>query len=144
MSDPMTKPSKVVHTARTRTTGGREHGISRSSDGRLDVRLALPGSDRIGTDPEHLFATAWSASFETAIQRAAQRMNIALSAGVVIEAEVDLNIAENDYVLSVRFAIGVPGVARAAAESLIDEARRSCPYVKATRGNIDVAITLLE
>ena len=140
----MSETSRVVHTARTRTMGGREHGISRSSDGRLDVRLAMPGSDRIGTNPEHLFAAAWSACFETAIELAAQRRKMTLPAGVMIDAEVDLNVADSGHVLSARFNISLPGLDRAAAHGLIDEAHRTCPYSKATRGNIDVAIRLIE
>jgi Ohr subfamily peroxiredoxin len=140
----MTATSKLVHTARARTTGGRDHGISRSSDGRLDVRLATPGSDRIGTDPEHLFAAAWSASLGTAIEIAARRTKIALPAGVVIDAEVDLNIARDGDFLSARFNVRLPGVEREAAEGLIDEARRTCPYAKATHGSVNIAITLLE
>ena len=139
----MTETSKVVHTARTRTTGGREHGICRSSDGRLDVRLAAPGSNRFGTDPEHLFAAAWSASFETAIALAAQRAKIALPAGVAIDAEVDLNVADGSYVLSARLNVSLPGLARATAQRLIDEARDSCPYAKAICGSTNVTITLL-
>jgi Ohr subfamily peroxiredoxin len=139
----MTATSKVVHTARTRTTGGREHGVSRSADGCLDVRLASPGSDRIGTSPEQLFAAAWSASLEAAIELAAQRRKIALPAGIVVDAEVDLNIAEDGDFLSARFNVRLPGVERAAAEGLIDEARRTCPYAKATKGNVNMAITLL-
>jgi Ohr subfamily peroxiredoxin len=139
----MTLTSKVVHTARTRTMGGREHGVSRSSDGRLDVRLALPGSDRIGTDPEHLFAAACSASFEAAIMLAAQQAEITPPAGVVIDAEVDLNVTDQGYLLSARFTVRLPGLARAAAERLIDGARRNCPYAKATRDSMDVEITLL-
>src|SRR5262245_49016583 len=106
----MTETSKVVHTARTRTTGGRAQGISRSSDGCLDVRLAEPGSDRIGTNPEHLFAAAWSACFETGIKLAARRRKIVLPAGVTIDAEVDLNVADGGYFLSVRLNVSVPGV----------------------------------
>ena len=139
----MTETSKVVHTARTRTTGGREHGISRSSDGRLDLRLAAPGADRIGTNPEQLFAAAWSASLEAAIKLAAQRTKVALPAAVVIDAEVDLNIAEDGDFLSARFHVRLPGVEWAAAKGLIDEARRTCPYAKATQGNVSIAITLL-
>ena len=139
----MTATSKVVHTARTRTTGGREHGVSRSSDGRLDIRLAAPDSDRIGTDPEHLFAAAWSASLGAAIERAAQQANIALPAAVVIDAEVDLSVTEGADFLSARFNVRLPSVERAAAEGLIDEARRTCPYAKATQGNVTIAITLL-
>lgn len=140
----MSEMSKVVHTARTRITGGREHGIARSSDGRLDVRLAAPGSDRIGTNPEHLFAAAWSACFETGIAMAAGRRKIALLAGIIIDAEVNLNAAENGHFLSVRFNVNLPGIARATAQELIDEAHRTCPYAKATRDNIDVTITLIE
>lgn len=140
----MTGTSKIMHTARTRTTGGREHGISRSADGRLDVRLSAPGSDRIGTNPEHLFAAAWSACFETAIELAARRRTIALPAGVTIDAEMDLHVAESGSFLSARFDVSLPGVERAVALALIDEAHRTCPYSKATRGNIDVAIRLLE
>ena len=140
----MTKASKVVHTARTRTTGGREHGISRSSDGRLDVRLAVPGADRIGTNPEHLFAAAWSACFETGIALASQRRKIVLPAGVVIDAEVDLRAEDGGHILSARFNVGLPGVERAVAQALIDEAHTTCPYSKATRGNMDVAIKLIE
>ena len=133
---------KVVHTARTRTTGGREHGISRSSDGRLDVRLAVPDSDRIGTTSEHLFAAAWSACFEAAIGLAAQRMKIALPAGVAIDAEVDLNVADSGCFLGARLNVSLPGLTRAAAQALIDEAHRTCPYSKATRGNMNVEIRL--
>lgn len=140
----MSKTSQVVHTARTRTTGGREHGIARSSDGYLDVRLAAPGSDRIGTDPEHLFAAAWSACFEHGIRLVAQRRKVALPAGVTIDAEVDLNVADSDYFLSARLNVGLPGVERDVAKALIDEAYRTCPYSKATRGNLDVAIRLTE
>lgn len=139
----MTETPKVVHTARTRTTGGREQGVSRSSDGYLDIRLAAPGSDRIGTNPEHLFAAAWSACFEAAIVLAAQRRKTILPAGVTIEAEVDLNVAANAYFLSARLNVTLTGVERTAAQALIDEAHRTCPYSKATRGNISVAIRLV-
>ena len=80
-------PGKVVYTAKTHTTGGRESGVSRSSDGRLDVKLSLPGSARIGTNPEQLFAAGWSACFESAIGIAARKRKIAL-ADLAIDAEV--------------------------------------------------------
>jgi lipoyl-dependent peroxiredoxin len=139
----MSATSRVVHTARTRTTGGREHGISRSSDGYLDVRLAAPDSGRIGTNPEHLFAAAWSACFEHAIGLVAQQNRIAMPTGVTVDAEVALNVADGDYFLSARLDVSMPGVDRAAAQALLDEAHRICPYSKATRGNVDVAIKLV-
>jgi lipoyl-dependent peroxiredoxin len=137
------KDGKVVYTAKTLTSGGRENGISRSSDGRLDVKLSLPGSARIGTNPEQLFAAGWSACFESAIGLAAHKRKIALPADLAIDAEVDLHLAESGYFLSTRLNISLPGIAREVAQSLVDEADQLCPYSKATRGNIDVAINLV-
>jgi Ohr subfamily peroxiredoxin len=134
---------KVVYTAKTHTTGGRENGVSRSSDGRLDVKLSLPGSARIGTNPEQLFAAGWSACFESAIGLAARKRKIALPADLAIDAEVDLHQADGDYFLSARLNISLPGLARDVAQALVDEADQLCPYSKATRGNIEVAIELV-
>jgi lipoyl-dependent peroxiredoxin len=137
------KDGKVVYTAKTHTSGGRENGVSRSSDGRLDVKLSLPGSTRIGTNPEQLFAAGWSACFESAIGLAAHKRKIALPADLAIHAEVDLNLAESGYFLSTRLNISLPGIEREVAQSLLDEADQLCPYSKATRDNIDVAINLV-
>ena len=134
---------RVVYTAKTHTTGGREHGSSRSSDGRLDIKLSTPGSGRIGANPEQLFAAGWSACFESAIELVAREMKVALPAGVAIDAEVDLNLADDGYFLSARLNVSLPGIAREAALALVDEAHQICPYSKATRGNIDVAINLV-
>lgn len=133
----------VLYTARTHTTGGRENGASRSSDGRLDVKLSLPGSARIGTNPEQLFAAGWSACFEGAIGLAARNRKIALPADLAIDAEVDLHLGESGYFLSARLDVSLPGIERAVAQALVDEADQICPYSKATRGNIDVAIRLI-
>ena len=134
---------KVVYAAKTETTGGRENGASRSSDGLLDIRLSTPGSARIGTNPEQLLAAGWSACFESAIALAARKRKIALPAGVSIDAEVDLNLGEGGYFLSARINVRLPGVEGNAARALVDEAHAICPYSKATRGNIDVAINLV-
>ena len=134
---------KVVYTAKTHTTGGRENGASRSSDGRLDVKLSLPGAVRIGTNPEQLFAAGWSACFESAIGLAARKRKITLPADVAIDAEVDLHLADSDYFLSTRLNISLPGIDRDVAQTLVEEADQLCPYSKATRGNIDVAINLV-
>jgi lipoyl-dependent peroxiredoxin len=139
----MTQIGKVVYTAKTRTTGGRENGVSRSSDGRLDIRLSTPGSARIGTNPEQLFAAGWSACFESAIALAARKMKITLPADLAIDAEGDLNLADGGYFLRTRLNISLPGVERNVAQALVDEAHQICPYSKATRGNIDVAINLV-
>jgi lipoyl-dependent peroxiredoxin len=139
----MSQNAKVLYTAQTRTTGGREHGTSRSADGVLDVRLSTPGSARIGTNPEQLFAAGWSACFESAIALAARNRKIALPANVTIDAEVDLKLADSSTVLSARLNVSLPGVERDIAQALVDEAHETCPYSKATRGNIDVTIKLI-
>jgi len=129
---------KLMYTARTRTTGGRDHGIARSRDGQLDVRLATPGSNRIGTNPEQLFAAGWSACFESAIALAARKSKVALGE-VTIDAEVDLRLAEgSDYFLSARLNISIPGIDRAVAQDLVRQAEQLCPFSKATKGNIAV------
>ena len=138
-----THGGKVLYTAKTRTTGGRENGASRSSDGRLDVRLSTPGSARIGTNPEQLFAAGWSACFESAVGLVARQKKIALPAEVAIDAEVDLNLGEGGDFLSARLNVSMPGVARDVAQALLHEAHQICPYSRATRGNIDVAINLV-
>lgn len=139
----MDQHSKVLYTAKTRTSGGRENGVARSSDGRLDVRLSVPGSARIGTNPEQLFAAGWSACFESAVGLLVQKRKITLSGDVTIDAEVDLNQSDAGYSLTARLNVGIPGVERDVAQSLIEEAHQICPYSKATRGNIDVTIRLV-
>ena len=134
---------KVIYTAKTRTTGGREYGASRSFDGFLDIRLSTPGSGRIGANPEQLFAAAWSASLESAIALAARQRTIALPTGLAIEAEVDLCLADGAYFLRARLNVSLPGVERAVALALVDEAHQTCAYSKATRDNIDVVVNLV-
>ena len=98
-------------------------------------------SARIGTNPEQLFAAGWSASFESAIGLAAQKIKIALLVDPTADAEVDLIQTDDGYVLRARLNISLPGLDCEVARILIEEAHRTCPYSKATRGNIDVAIS---
>jgi osmotically inducible protein OsmC len=135
--------AKVLYTANVHTTGGRENGAARSSDGHLDVRLSPPSSGRIGTNPEQLFAAGWSACFEGALGVAAQKRKIALPAGLAIDAEVDLRVGSDGYSLGARLNVSLPDLERDVAQGLVDEAHQICPYSKATRGNIDVAINLV-
>ena len=128
---------KVIYTARICTTGGRESGTARSSDGLLDVRLSAPGSGRLGTNPEQLFAAGWSACLESAIALAARKKGIVLPAETSIDAEVDLSLVDGGYFLSARLDISLPGVEREVAQAIVEEADRICAYSKATRGNID-------
>jgi lipoyl-dependent peroxiredoxin len=105
--------------------------------------LVRPGAPGTGTNPEQLFAAGWSACFETAMAQAAQRQNIALPADTAIDAEVDLYIADGAHFLRARLNVSLPGLARGIAQTLIDGADATCPYSKATHGNIDVTINLV-
>lgn len=139
----MTETGKLLYTARTHTTGGREKGAARSSDGRLDVRLSTPGAAGAGTNPEQLFAAGWSACFEGAMGLAARQMKVALPPDAAIDTEVDLNLGDGGYFLRARLNVSLPGLDRAVAQEVVDAAHRTCPYSKATRGNIDVTVTLV-
>ena len=132
----------VLYTGKTHTVGGRE-GHTRSDDGQLDVALSPPGSRRPGTNPEQLFAAGWSACFEGAMGIAARKLHVALPADTAIDAEVDLRKVGEEYQLQARLAISLPGVAPEQAQAIIDEAHRTCPYSKLSRGNIDVQIRLV-
>ncbi|HEX4637469.1 MAG TPA: organic hydroperoxide resistance protein [Rhizomicrobium sp.] len=134
--------TKLLYTAKAHTTGGRD-GQSRSSDGRLDVKLSTPGTAGNGTNPEQLFAAGWSACFEGAMGVAAQQLKIALPQNVAIDAEVDLNLGGDGFFLRARLNVSVPGLDRELAQRVVDAAHQICPYSKATRGNIDVAITVV-
>ena len=133
---------KVVYTARTRTTGGRE-GQSRSDDGRLQVKLDRPGTEGSGTNPEQLFAAGWSACFEGAMAVAAGKRKVKLPADTTLDAEIDLRSGDGGYSLAARLKVRIPGMDTATAQAIVDDAHQICPYSKATRGNIDVTISLV-
>jgi osmotically inducible protein OsmC len=138
----MAQLEKVIYTGKTRTSGGRD-GTSRSSDGRLDVRLSSPGTPGTGTNPEQLLAAAWSACLISAIKREAVRAKVPVPESMVIEAEVDLTTVGGANLLRARLNISLPGLAPNAARALVDAAHQACPFSTATRGNIDVAINVL-
>ena len=135
------KLEKVLYTAKAHTTGGRD-GASKTDDGRLDVTLSSPGTAGTGTNPEQLFAAGYSACFIGAIKAVAGRMKLAVPADVSIDAEVDLGPIPNAYGIAARLKISLPGMDREAAQNLVNAAHQVCPYSNATRGNIDVALTL--
>lgn len=138
----MTANEKILYTGKTHTTGGRD-GASTSSDGRLDVKLSPPGSPGHGTNPEQLFAAGWSACFIGAMGLAAGRLKIKLPIDLSVDAEVDLVHADGTYLLKTRLNVNVPGIEREVVQSLVDAAHQTCPYSKATRGNIDVTINVV-
>jgi Ohr subfamily peroxiredoxin len=139
----ITRIEKVIYTARTHTTGGRDGGASRSSDGRLEVELSVPGSSGTGTNPEQLFAAGWSGCFLSALRIVGRRLNVKLPADVAIDCEVDLGTSGGKYFLQGRLSVLLPGVEPAAARQLVDAAELECPYSKATRGNIDTLIAVV-
>jgi osmotically inducible protein OsmC len=139
----ITMSKKVIYTAITHASGGRD-GAARSSDGQLDVKLARPGASDEGTNPEQLFAAGWSACFISSMEVAARARNITLPADRAVDAEVDLYLDDGAYFLRARLDVSLPGMDLAAAQALVAAGHEICPYSKATRGNVDVTVRLVE
>ena len=137
-----TNIEKVLYTGVTHTTGGRT-GESKSSDGQLDIILSSPGSNRPGTNPEQLFAAGWSACFIGAMGKAASNLNVKLPVGHYVNTEIDLVSSDEGYSLKARLNVSLPGLDSETAQSVVDGAHQTCPYSKATRGNIKVTINLI-
>ena len=133
---------KVLYTGKTHTTGGRE-GISQSSDDQLNIKLSSPETSRSGTNPEQLFAAGWSACFIGAMGIAAGKLNIKLPAETAVDAEVDLCNVDGEYSLQARLNVSLPGIDSETAKKITEMAHQTCPYSKATRGNINVVISIL-
>jgi osmotically inducible protein OsmC len=138
----MSQLEKVLYTAKVHTTGGRT-GASRSSDGRLEVKLSRPGSTGDGTNPEQLFAAGWSACFESAMEFAARNLKITLPADHAVDAEIDLGPAGGGFSVAARLYVSLPGMEPATAQRLIEATHQVCPYSRATHGNIAVETTLV-
>lgn len=139
----MPKLREALYTGKLHTTGGRDGGASRSSDGHLDIKLSLPGKGD-GTNPEQLLAAGWSACFTSAIGIAARRRRVALPTETTIDAEVDLcKVEDGTHVLQARLNVSLPGLDSELAETLVHVAHETCPYSRATRGNINVVINLV-
>ena len=137
---------KVLYTAHATATGGRA-GTAESSDGALKVALSTPkelgGGGGPGTNPEQMFAAGYSACFIGAMKAVAGEQKIALPADVSIKADVGIGPIPGGFGIQVAMAISVPGMERAAAEALVAAAHKVCPYSNATRGNIEVALTVV-
>jgi len=139
----ITQIDKVLYTAKTHTTGGRDGGSSRTSDGRLDLKLTEPGRPGDGTNPEQLFAAGWSTCFLSAIHLVASKMKVKLPPDTAVDAEVDLGATRGGYFLQARLNVSLPGIDRDAAQRIVDAAHLTCPYSKATHGNINVVTNLV-
>jgi Ohr subfamily peroxiredoxin len=140
-----TQPAtKVKYTAKTHTSGGRRGGVSRSDDGRLEVKFSAPGIPGSGTNPEQLFAAGWSACFISAMGLVASRMKIKLPADIAIDAEIDLCNTGDMHFLRARLNVSLPGLEREVAQAIVDATHNeTCAYSNATRGNIDVTVNVL-
>ena len=139
------KIEKILYTAHATSTGGREGG-SKTPDGVLDVKLTTPkelgGNGATGTNPEQLFAAGYSACFIGAMKHVAMVQKIALPADTSIKADVGIGPIPAGFGIQVAMTITIPGMERAAAEKLVEAAHGVCPYSNATRGNIDVTLTV--
>jgi osmotically inducible protein OsmC len=137
---------KVLYTAHATSTGGRE-GTSTTPDGALSVTLSTPkelgGAGGPGTNPEQLFAAGYSACFIGAMKAVAGKMKITVPADVSISADVGIGPIPTGFSIQVALNISLPGMERVAAEQLVQAAHQVCPYSNATRGNIDVTLTIV-
>lgn len=132
---------KVLYTAKTHTTGGRD-GNAKSDDGQLVVKLTSPGKGG-GTNPEQLFAAGWSACYIGAMKAAAAKLHVALSPETAVDAEVDLGTVGGNYTLQARLNVSIPGMDKAKARELVELAHTICPYSRATHGNVEVTTNLV-
>ncbi|MBX9445337.1 organic hydroperoxide resistance protein [Dickeya chrysanthemi] len=137
---------KVLYVAHAQATGGRD-GRAVSSDQQLDVKLTTPrelgGAGGEGTNPEQLFAAGYSACFLGALKFVGARDKVSIPAGTTINGSVGIGAIPNGFGIEVELKIALPGLDRAVAEDLVQKAHIVCPYSNATRGNIDVKLTVI-
>lgn len=140
------KPQKILYTAHSTVTGGRD-GRAVSSDNVLNVSLATPkelgGAGGAGTNPEQLFAAGYSACFLSALKLVAGKQKIALPADTTITGNVGIGPAEVGFALAAQLDIKVPGLPKEQVQKLVEAAHQVCPYSNATRGNIDVTFNVI-
>jgi len=132
---------KVLYTGKVHVSGGRD-GVAKSTDGRLDIDLSSPGTKGTGTNPEQLFAAGWSACFIGAMRHNAAKQQFALPADASVDTEVDLGTNESGFLLQARLNVSLPGLTYEQANAVVAAAHETCPYSKATRGNINVTINV--
>ena len=137
---------KNLYTALATATGGRE-GHAESNDGKLKVTLTPPKelggpANGTGTNPEQLFAAGYAACFESAVRHVARAKKVTVSQSRVT-SEVTLGSKDDGgFQIAVRLNVALPGIDRATAQELVTTAHLVCPYSNATRGNVEVDITV--
>lgn len=137
---------QILYKAQATATGGRD-GRAVSSDNSLDVKLSTPkelgGAGGTGTNPEQLFAGGYSACFLSALKFVAAQAKTPLPADASVTGQVGIGPnGQGGFALAVDLNVSLLGLDRAAAQALVDKAHEVCPYSNATRGNIEVNITL--
>ena len=142
----MKELQSVAYTAKATATGGRE-GTAKSDDGRLDVALSTPkglgGDDGQGTNPEQLFAAGYAACFIGALKFVAGSEKIALPSDTYINSEVSIGAIDAGFGIAVKLAVSLGDMDKAAAQALVEKAHQVCPYSNATRGNIEVELSVI-
>lgn len=140
---------QALYTGTATSTGGRA-GTTESSDGKIKLQLSTPkglgGDDGPGTNPEQLFAAGYSACFIGAMKAVAKRQNTTLPADTSIKSDVSIGPMSGKagaFGIAVKMAVTVPGMDKAAAEALVKAAHEVCPYSNATRGNVDVELSVV-
>jgi lipoyl-dependent peroxiredoxin len=140
------KPEKILYEAEATATGGRE-GKAQSSDGLLSVSLSLPkslgGSGGPGTNPEQLFAAGYAACFLGAVKLVTRTRKVALTDEPTVTARVGMGPVAVGYALAVELRVTLPGIEKLLAEEVLAGAHERCPYSNATRGNVDVTLTVV-
>jgi osmotically inducible protein OsmC len=134
---------KVVYTAKAHTTGGRDDGASRTSDGRLDVTFSIPGKPGNGTNPEQMLAAGWAACFISAMAIVAGKKKVKLPADLAVDTEVDLCTGRDGFSLQARFNVSLPGLEHEVAQAVVDASHQTCPYSKALHSSIDIVTHLV-
>ena len=139
---------QILYTAHASATGGRENGHSKTDDGKVDVKLSTPkemgGSGGEGTNPEQLFATGYAACFLGAMKAAAGKDHVKLPDDSKVTASVGFGKRDDGegFGLKVGLAAHVPGMDAEKVKDIMDRAHIICPYSHATRGNVDVDVSL--
>jgi len=136
----------VIYKTSATATGGRD-GAAKSDDGSVDVKLVIPkelgGPGGVGANPEKLFAAGYSACFLGAMKAMSGKVGVAVPADTTVTAEIGFGPrAEGGYGITADLTITMPGVDKAEAEKLVHAAHEVCPYSNATRGNVDVGLTV--
>ena len=142
----MKELQNIAYTAKATATGGRE-GSAKSDDGRLNLTLSTPkglgGDDGQGTNPEQLFAAGYAACFIGALKFVAGQEKITLPSDTYINSEVAIGAVEGGFGIAVKLAVSLGDMDKKEAQVMVDKAHQVCPYSNATRGNIDIVLSII-